>query len=115
MRIFFVYITTNKNENVIYVGVTSDLVKRLKSHQAGDSNFTGKYNCYHLIYYECSKNIVNAIAREKQIKRWSRAKKENLIRARNPDRKPLPLNMLESFSVQDFKDHRGMRLLVEDQ
>ncbi|MFT7613470.1 MAG: putative endonuclease [Parvicellaceae bacterium] len=108
MRIFFVYITTNKNENVIYVGVTSDLVKRLKSHQAGDSNFTGKYNCYHLIYYECSKNIVNAIAREKQIKRWSRAKKEFLIKTRNPTRQVLRLDVLETYSVQDFKDHRGM-------
>ena len=85
---YFVYILTNKNRTVLYIGVTNDLVRRLHEHIAGHiKGFTYKYNCHHLIYYEEFSDINEAIAREKQLKGWSRAKKENLISSKNPSRK----------------------------
>jgi putative endonuclease len=83
-----VYILTNRNKTVIYTGVTNDLKKRLYQHQnpAIDSNsFTNKYRCYHLIFWEHFSEVNCAIAREKQIKGWNRAKKEFLINSFNPN------------------------------
>ena len=80
---YFVYITTNKNKTVLYTGVTNDLKGRLWEHKegtrTGKRTFAGKYNCYHLIFFEMYDHIEHAIDREKQIKGWKGIKKENLI------------------------------------
>lgn len=74
------YILTNKNNSVLYTGVTSNLIKRCWLHKQGrGSSFTSKYKVTKLVYFEEFKQIVEAIAREKQIKAGSRKKKLELI------------------------------------
>ena len=81
----FVYIMTNKNNTVLYTGVTNDLERRVKEHKDGEgSKFTSRYNCSKLVYYEIFTSAKEAIAREKQIKGGSRKKKEDLINHENP-------------------------------
>ena len=83
---YFVYIVTNKNKTVLYIGVTNDLQRRIFEHENGlIPEFTQKYNCHLLIYYEHFQNINDAIEREKEIKKWRREKKENLINEFNKD------------------------------
>ena len=85
-ELFYIYILTNKNHTVLYIGVTSDLKRRLKQHkQKSNKGFTGKYNVEKLLYFESSPSVENAIKREKQLKKWNRAWKENLINEMNPD------------------------------
>jgi putative endonuclease len=84
---YFVYITTNSNRTVLYVGVTNDLSRRLEEHYENSKNrktFAGLYYCFHLIYFERHSRITHAIEREKEIKKWSRKKKEVLINEFNP-------------------------------
>lgn len=84
---FYVYIITNPEKEVLYIGVTNDLDRRLYEHRENKGNastFAGKYYCYNLIYYEHFNHIEHAIAREKEIKKWSRAKKKKLIESTNP-------------------------------
>ena len=86
MKSSYVYILKNKNKTSLYIGVTSDLQRRIAEHNEGiGSKFTQKYSLKHLVYYEKFDNITDAIQREKQLKRWSRSKKEELIRKLNPD------------------------------
>jgi putative endonuclease len=82
----YIYILTNKNNNVLYVGVTSDLQKRIWEHRSGryKNSFTSRYKTYKLVYYEEFLTIEDAIAREKQLKAGSRQKKIELIEKRNP-------------------------------
>ena len=76
---------TNDNDNVLYIGMTNDLVRRVTEHRAGEiPGFTAHYRCHKLVYYEHCTNVLDAIAREKQIKSWSRAKKVTLIDRLNP-------------------------------
>ncbi|GIV40154.1 MAG: endonuclease [Thermonema sp.] len=86
---YFVYITTNKSKKVLYVGITNDLRRRLYEHKLDayttKSHFTGKYNAYFLVYWERFEYVEHAIAREKEIKKWRRAKKEALINSFNPE------------------------------
>lgn len=86
-RTYFVYILTNKNKTTLYIGVTNDLKRRLHEHKNNEnkSSFTKRYNCFYLIYYEQFSRIVEAIAREKELKGWKRDKKEYLIHDFNPD------------------------------
>ena len=85
-ELFYTYILTNKNHTVLYIGVTSDLKRRLKQHkQKSNKGFSGKYNVEKLVYFESSPYVENAIKREKQLKKWNRAWKENLINEMNPD------------------------------
>lgn len=84
---YFVYITTNPNRTVLYIGVTNDLQTRLRQHFENSGNpksFAGKYYCYNLIYWERFNHIDHAIEREKELKRWRREKKEKLITSFNP-------------------------------
>lgn len=77
---YFVYITTNKDKTVLYIGVTGNLQNRIFKHENGlIDGFTIKYNCHYLVYYEHFQNIDDAIAREKELKRWRHEKKVNLI------------------------------------
>lgn len=82
----YIYILTNEYNTAFYVGVTSDLVKRIFEHKNKFvDGFTKKYNINKLVYYEISDNIESAILREKQLKKWKRTYKINLIRKINPD------------------------------
>ncbi|HEX6982581.1 MAG TPA: GIY-YIG nuclease family protein [Balneolaceae bacterium] len=82
---YYVYITASISR-VIYVGITSSLYNRIKQHKAGEDPkaFTTRYKVNRLVYYETYKDVYDAIEREKQIKRWSRKKKINLIESVNP-------------------------------
>ena len=85
---YFIYITTNPTKTVLYIGVTNDLNTRLKEHyenRGKPKTFAGKYYCYHLIYWERFQYIEHAIEREKELKKWSRIKKEHLINSFNPE------------------------------
>ncbi|RBP08612.1 putative GIY-YIG superfamily endonuclease [Roseiarcus fermentans] len=81
-----VYIMANKRNGTLYAGVTSDLSRRAYEHRQGlIPGFTSRYGCKRLVFYEHYERVVDAIAREKQIKGGSRAKKIALIEAMNPD------------------------------
>ena len=83
---YFVYILTNADRHtVLYIGVTNSLERRASEHSLGSgSAFAQQYNAHKLIYFEAYPDPTSAIAREKQLKHWSRAKKEALIAHRNP-------------------------------
>lgn len=81
---------TNKNNTVLYVGVTSNLRRRTYQHKTGYyDGFTKRYNCHKLVYFEEFTNISEAIKREKQLKAGNRKKKIQLIETLNPDWKDL--------------------------
>lgn len=81
----YVYLLANKHNNVLYTGVTSELSRRIYEHKNKlVKGFTQKYNVDQLGYYEVFPTIMDAIDREKQIKGWSRKKKQDLINAVNP-------------------------------
>ena len=85
---YFVYILTNPNRTTLYVGMTNDLVRILWEHEQSAGNrksFTGRYHCNRLVWYETHYTAQEAIDREKEIKKWSRDKKESLIHSHNPD------------------------------
>ena len=86
---YFVYITTNVNKTVLYVGVTNDLQRRLSEHleniRTDYFRFSARYKTFHLVYWEHYTNIEEAIFREKQIKKWRREKKNELISEFNPN------------------------------
>jgi putative endonuclease len=82
---FAVYILASRSR-VLYVGVTRNLALRLRQHRSGEgSGFAEKYKTDRLVHVEFFVSLMDAVAREKQIKRWNRAKKEALIRAANPE------------------------------
>ncbi len=84
MQEYYVYIMSNVSRT-LYVGVTNDLQRRLYQHQQKLSpGFTRKYNITLLVYFEATPDVLAAIAREKQIKGWLRAKKVALIESANP-------------------------------
>ncbi len=83
----FVYILTNKNKTALYVGVTNNLCRRIHEHKNHliKGSFTDKYNLEFCIYYEEIEGFESAIKREKEIKKWSRQKKTDLINKVNPE------------------------------
>jgi len=82
---YCVYILASKRNGTLYIGVTSDLLKRVSEHkQKIVKGFTKKYNVDKLVYYEQTNNIVSAIGREKQLKKWKRSWKIGLIEKQNP-------------------------------
>ena len=84
---YYVYILTNTNRNVLYTGITNDLVRRVYEHKnhLDKGSFTDRYNIENLVYYECSSDVTAAIEREKQIKGWNRKRKDKLISGKNPN------------------------------
>ena len=89
-RDYFVYILTNNSNDVLYVGVTNNLGRRLVEHkQHLVEGFTDEYNVTKLVYYERSGSVTDAIAREKQLKGWTRKKKFQLINSVNSELKDL--------------------------
>ena len=82
----FVYILSNWDDSVLYIGVTSNLTRRLYEHRNKLADgFTKQYNVHKLVYYEHTNDVYSAISREKQLKNWSRSKKITLIERMNPE------------------------------
>jgi len=108
-RQYYVYILTNYQKTVLYTGVTNNLEQRIIEHYLDKGNtktFTGKYNCFFLVYYECTQYINNAILREKEIKGWNRRKKDELIKTFNPSLKFLNHELLGEWPPTN-PSHRG--------
>ena len=84
---YYVYILSNAQKNVIYTGVTNNLVRRVYEHKnhLDKSSFTARYNVTRLVYYEHTNDANSAIEREKQIKGWNRKRKDKLIEGMNPN------------------------------
>ncbi len=83
---YYVYILTNKTNTVMYIGATSDLSRRIYEHKNKMiEGFTKKYNVYKLVYVEEYSDVNDALAREKQLKRWVRSKKNALVESLNPN------------------------------
>ncbi|MFN0293097.1 GIY-YIG nuclease family protein [Pedobacter helvus] len=82
-----IYIMTNKNKTTLYIGVTSNLRSRIHQHKTHifPNSFTAKYNLEYCVYYDVFSSIEEAILREKEIKKWRREKKEELINRINPE------------------------------
>jgi putative endonuclease len=90
MRTYYVYILASRKGGVLYIGITSDLRKRMYEHrQKLMDGFTKKYNVSKLMYYEHTSDVHAALQREKQLKRWERKWKIQLIEKNNPEWKDL--------------------------
>lgn len=90
MNNYYVYILTNKNNTTLYIGVTNDIERRLYEHRNElVEGFSKRYHLHKLVYIEETNSIEDAILREKQLKKWNRQKKENLINQLNPEWKDL--------------------------
>jgi putative endonuclease len=87
----YVYIMTNKNKTVLYIGVTNNLIRRVSEHKNHlvKKSFSDRYNLEYCIYYEVFNYFILAIKREKELKKWNRQKKENLINKINPEWKEI--------------------------
>jgi putative endonuclease len=86
MKSYFVYILTNERNGTLYIGVTNNLERRIWEHRSGlVDGFTKKYGLHRLVYFEDTCSIESAISREKQLKKWNRAWKIELIESINPD------------------------------
>ncbi|HEY9169355.1 MAG TPA: GIY-YIG nuclease family protein [Lutibacter sp.] len=84
MKKSYIYFMANKNNTVIYIGVSSNLLKRVYQHKTkAFKGFTSKYNCDKLVYFEEFEDINQAIVREKQLKAGNRQRKEELIKQEN--------------------------------
>jgi len=84
-RNYFVYLLASRRNGTLYVGVTNDLIRRVCQHKQGlVEGFTKKYGVKMLVWYEQTESLESAIHREKQIKKWNRDWKIELIRASNP-------------------------------
>ena len=96
MKQYFVYILASKRNGTLYIGVTSDIVKRIYEHKNNlVEGFTSQYNVHMLVYYEIYEDVTAAIAREKQLKKWKRAWKTKLIERDNPEWTDLYDEMLQ--------------------
>ena len=84
---YYVYITTNPAKKVLYIGITNNIADRLAQHYAhrgSSETFAGRYFCYNLVHIEEYPDVDTAIAREKELKGWTRARKDALIAVENP-------------------------------
>jgi len=95
-----VYFITNKNNTVLYIGVTSNLEKRIFQHKnkTYKNSFTARYNCNKLVYFEVFSDITNAIKREKQLKNGNRKRKNALVNKENPEWKDLSEGWVFNFT-----------------
>ncbi len=96
LKQYYVYILTNRNNNVLYIGVTNNLVRRTYEHKNKlVEGFSKRYKLIKLVYYETTGSIESAIEREKQLKNWHRDWKINLINQFNPEWKDLSNDFLD--------------------
>jgi len=99
-KTYYVYILASKRNGTLCIGVTNDLERRLYEHKNNlIEGFTNKYNVHHLVYYEDVNDIQSALQREKQLKRWTRKWKIELIEKVNPEWRDLA----EDFVLQKDK------------
>ena len=83
---YFVYILSNWDDSVLYIGVTGNLPRRLYEHRNNlVDGFTKRYNVHNFVYFEYTNDVYSAISREKQLKNWNRSKKNALIAKMNPE------------------------------
>jgi putative endonuclease len=82
---FYVYIMANAHNTFLYTGITNEIESRVEDHKVGRSKFTAKYNCNKLVYLERYTDVRNTIHREKQLKKWKREWKLELIKKENPE------------------------------
>jgi putative endonuclease len=83
---YYVYILASRRDGAIYVGITNDLVRRVYEHRTkAVPGFTAKYNITRLVWFEAYDDPISAISREKELKKWKRDWKVQLIRAQNPE------------------------------
>jgi len=103
----FIYFLTNAYNNVLYLGVTNDLVRRIAEHKAKiNKGFSYKYICEKLVYYECFDLMIDAIAREKQLKNWKREWKNKLVNDFNIEWKDLSAEIgVYEETVQAVKEN----------
>ena len=95
MKQYWVYMLTNANNRVLYIGVTSDLLRRVGEHRLKQvKGFTARYKLGKLVYYDVFSQVDAAIAREKQLKHWRREKKDELVTEMNPEWRDLYPDML---------------------
>jgi putative endonuclease len=98
---YYVYIITNWNDKVMYIGMTNDLERRIYEHKHKlVKGFTEKYNVSKLVYFEQASDAREAIAREKEIKKWRREKKNNLVESTNPQWRDLSNDWGKDFSLR---------------
>lgn len=97
---YYVYLLTNWNNTVMYVGMTNNLERRMYEHKEKlVKGFTQKYNINKLVYFEETQEVNAAIMREKEIKKWRREKKDSLVNGENPQWKDLSLEF-QDFSLR---------------
>ncbi len=102
-----IYIISNNFGNVIYIGVTSYLWYRILQHKQGDGSvFTKKYKIKKLIYFEEFNNMANAIEREKQLKKWNRKWKDELIDTINKERVDLAIDWYSELDIIDYNESK---------
>ncbi len=90
MESYYVYMLASKRNGTLYIGVTNDLIKRVHEHKQGlVEGFTKKYNVNRLVFFEETNDVESAIIREKQMKKWKRQWKIELIEKLNPEWKDL--------------------------
>ena len=98
---YYVYCLTNEYNNVMYIGMTNNLVRRVFEHKTKQvPGFTEKYNVGKLVYFEETLDVDMAIAREKEIKKWRRQKKNVLVATLNPDWKDLSEGWFDDLSLR---------------
>ena len=115
MKDGFVYIMSNKHRTTIYIGVTSDIEKRILMHKSGfGSVFTNKYILTDLLYFERISGIHNAIDREKQLKNWHKNWKWNLIKEENPELKDLAAEWFTPEQIEEYKRMRKNNGMSDD-
>ena len=86
MKDYYVYLMASKRNGTLYIGVTNDLARRVAEHQQGvNEGFTKKYGVHMLVHFEWFSDIRDAIAREKQLKKWNRQRKLELIEKKNQE------------------------------
>jgi putative endonuclease len=96
MKSYYLYILASNRNGTLYIGVTSDLIKRLQQHKTKFTDgFSKKYDVRKLVHYEQTESILSAIAREKALKKWNRAWKINLIEQNNPNWDDLYFKIIE--------------------
>ncbi len=95
MKKYYVYILASKRNGTLYIGVTNDLIRRVYEHKNDlIDGFTKKYGVHRLVYYEQYDDVVNAIQREKRLKKWNRQWKIELIEKENPEWKDIYLQLI---------------------
>ena len=99
MKKYYVYILTNKNNNVLYTGITNEIERRIYEHKNKlVDGFTKKYNLKKLVYFEETNDVVSALQREKQLKKWSRTWKMRLIEKEDKNWNDLSKNWIPAFA-----------------